>query len=142
MMLKSLWEARTPSMRKGSTILLNTDRLSTLTRKCYFEFRFFSNFQKLLIFKKFPVILFKSQYVIDFKIFFVCSSSVGSLIHLLKSSLGTGILAMPLAFKNGGLLFGFIGTIVTGILCTHCVHMLVSLQAKIAKFPVIYDHAN
>lgn len=52
--------------------------------------------------------------------------SIGSLLHLLKSSLGTGILAMPMAFKNGGLLFGFIGTLVVGVLCTHCVHILVS----------------
>lgn len=61
------------------------------------------------------------------------NSSLGSLVHLLKSSLGTGILAMPLAFKNGGLLFGFIGTIVTGILCTHCVHMLVAASHEVCK---------
>lgn len=50
---------------------------------------------------------------------------VGALTHLLKSSLGTGILAMPNAIKNGGLLFGGIGTIVIGIICAHCVHILV-----------------
>jgi len=49
----------------------------------------------------------------------------GALLHLLKSSLGSGILAMPNAFKNGGLGFGIIGTIVVGIICTHCVQMLV-----------------
>lgn len=53
-------------------------------------------------------------------------STTGSLVHLLKSSLGTGILAMPMAFKNAGLLFGAIGTLVVGIICTHCVHILVS----------------
>uniref|UniRef100_A0A182SJ42 Amino acid transporter transmembrane domain-containing protein n=1 Tax=Anopheles maculatus TaxID=74869 RepID=A0A182SJ42_9DIPT len=52
------------------------------------------------------------------------NSTAGSLIHLLKSSLGTGILAMPVAFKNAGLLFGAIGTIVIGLICTHCVHIL------------------
>lgn len=45
--------------------------------------------------------------------------------HLLKSSLGTGILAMPNAVKNGGLIFGGLGTIIIGILCAHCVHILV-----------------
>ncbi|KAK9508555.1 hypothetical protein O3M35_006089 [Rhynocoris fuscipes] len=50
---------------------------------------------------------------------------VGALLHLLKSSLGTGILAMPMAFKNGGLIFGIFGTIIVGYICTHCVHMLV-----------------
>lgn len=49
----------------------------------------------------------------------------GALLHLLKSSLGSGILAMPGAFKNGGLAFGIVGSILVGILCTHCVHLLV-----------------
>lgn len=61
--------------------------------------------------------------------FYVFYSTTGSLVHLLKSSLGTGILAMPMAFKNAGLLFGAIGTIVVGIICTHCVHILVSLSS-------------
>lgn len=54
------------------------------------------------------------------------NSTAGSLAHLLKSSLGTGILAMPMAFKNAGLLFGALGTIIVGYICTHCVHVLVS----------------
>jgi len=53
------------------------------------------------------------------------SSDLGSLAHLLKSSLGTGILAMPHAINNGGLLFGGIGTIIIGFICAHCVHILV-----------------
>lgn len=52
---------------------------------------------------------------------------MGSLAHLLKSSLGTGILAMPLAFKNSGLLVGALGTLIVGFICTHCVHILVSI---------------
>ncbi|KMQ95985.1 proton-coupled amino acid transporter 4-like protein [Lasius niger] len=53
------------------------------------------------------------------------TSDLGAAAHLLKSSLGTGILAMPYAIKNGGLLFGGIGTIIIGIICAHCVHILV-----------------
>ncbi|XP_011879551.1 PREDICTED: proton-coupled amino acid transporter 4 [Vollenhovia emeryi] len=53
------------------------------------------------------------------------TSDLGSLTHLLKSSLGTGILAMPHAIKNGGLLFGGVGTIIIGMICAHCVHILV-----------------
>lgn len=45
---------------------------------------------------------------------------------MFKCALGTGIFAMPLAFRNGGLIFGVIGTIVIGYLATLCVHMLVS----------------
>lgn len=53
------------------------------------------------------------------------TSDLGATAHLLKSSLGTGILAMPKAIKNGGVLFGGIGTIIIGIICAHCVHILV-----------------
>lgn len=53
-------------------------------------------------------------------------STVGSLAHLLKCSLGSGILAMPLAFKNSGLVFGVFGSFLACALCTHCVHILVS----------------
>lgn len=53
------------------------------------------------------------------------TSSFGALVHLLKSSLGTGILAMPNAVRNGGLIFGGIGTLIIGFICAHCVHILV-----------------
>lgn len=48
-----------------------------------------------------------------------------TLIHLLKGSLGTGILAMPLAFRHAGLYFGLIATFVIGFICTYCIHVLV-----------------
>lgn len=61
------------------------------------------------------------------------SSTSGALAHLLKSSLGTGILAMPLAFYNAGLVFGMVGTLVVGFLCTYCVHILVKTSHDICK---------
>lgn len=48
-----------------------------------------------------------------------------TLIHLLKGSLGSGILAMPLAFANAGLWFGLVSTLMIGMICTYCVHILV-----------------
>lgn len=48
-----------------------------------------------------------------------------TLIHLLKGSLGSGILSMPLAFSNGGLWFGLVSTFIVGIICTYCVQILV-----------------
>ncbi|XP_055708651.1 proton-coupled amino acid transporter-like protein CG1139 isoform X1 [Phlebotomus papatasi] len=48
-----------------------------------------------------------------------------TLVHLLKGSLGSGILAMPLAFLNAGLWFGLVATFAIGIICTYCVHILV-----------------
>lgn len=67
----------------------------------------------------------------------------GALIHLLKSSLGTGILAIPRAFKSAGLMVGLFGTIIIGILCTHTIHILVSTIYKYGNYPnvlLIYSH--
>jgi proton-coupled amino acid transporter len=48
------------------------------------------------------------------------------MLHLLKGSLGTGILAMPNAFLRAGYVLGVAGTVFIGIICTYCVHQLVS----------------
>ncbi|XP_013141572.1 PREDICTED: proton-coupled amino acid transporter 4-like [Papilio polytes] len=66
------------------------------------------------------------------------NSTFGSILHLLKACLGTGILAMPAAFKNSGLVTGLIGTILAGFVCTHTVHILVRASQElcvIAKKP-------
>lgn len=47
------------------------------------------------------------------------------MIHLLKGNIGTGILAMPDAFRNSGWLVGLVCTALLGAVCTHCMHMLV-----------------
>jgi proton-coupled amino acid transporter len=49
-----------------------------------------------------------------------------TLLHLLKGSLGTGILAMPNAFLRAGYVLGVTGTVFIGIICTYCIHQLVS----------------
>ncbi|XP_052862780.1 proton-coupled amino acid transporter-like protein pathetic [Anopheles cruzii] len=48
-----------------------------------------------------------------------------TLTHLLKASLGTGILAMPVAFSYAGLAGGIIATVFTAFICTHCAYVLV-----------------
>lgn len=48
-----------------------------------------------------------------------------TLTHLLKASLGTGILSMPIAFKNAGLLAGVFATILVAFVCTHCAYILI-----------------
>lgn len=50
---------------------------------------------------------------------------LGAFFHLLKGGLGSGIMAMPMAFMHSGLILGVIGTIVTGFVCTHCMVILV-----------------
>ncbi|KAL4704101.1 hypothetical protein ACJJTC_016359, partial [Scirpophaga incertulas] len=61
------------------------------------------------------------------------TSTLGSFLHLLKSSLGTGMLAMPAAFKQIGLIPGSIGMFVVALVATHCIHILVSTSREICK---------
>lgn len=61
------------------------------------------------------------------------------MIHLLKGNVGTGILAMPDAFRNAGLVLGTIGTLIMGVICTHCMHMLVRAMSV---FPLLLLHYN
>jgi hypothetical protein len=60
-----------------------------------------------------------------------CGRNTETLVHLLKGSLGTGILAMPNAFFKAGLIVGVIGTALIGSLCTYCIHVLVSAPAQL-----------
>ncbi|KAJ0183683.1 hypothetical protein K1T71_000106 [Dendrolimus kikuchii] len=61
------------------------------------------------------------------------TSDLDTLIHLLKGSLGSGILAMPMAFKNAGLFFGLVATFVIGGICTYCVHILVKTAHELCR---------
>lgn len=54
------------------------------------------------------------------------SRDCDTLTHLLKASLGTGILAMPKAFNSAGSLLGIIATMLVAFVCTHCAYILVS----------------
>lgn len=60
-------------------------------------------------------------------------SDADTLIHLLKGSLGSGILAMPLAFANAGLGFGLFSTFAIGLICTYCVHILVKSAHELCR---------
>lgn len=57
-----------------------------------------------------------------------------TLTHLLKASLGTGILAMPKAFKSAGLISGIFFTVLVAVVCTHCAYILVSTFLRIFLF--------
>lgn len=52
----------------------------------------------------------------------------GALIHLVKCSLGTGILAIPRAIRTAGMVTGTLGTILIGFICAHTIHILVSQE--------------
>ncbi|KAL1506631.1 hypothetical protein ABEB36_005957 [Hypothenemus hampei] len=58
---------------------------------------------------------------------------LGAFLHIVKASLGTGILAIPRAFKNAGLLVGLFGTVIVGFICTHAIHILIKASQKVCS---------
>ena len=60
-------------------------------------------------------------------------SNCDTIVHLLKGNIGTGILAMPDAIKNSGLLVGNVGLVLMSIVCVHCMHMLVKSAHELQR---------
>lgn len=77
------------------------------------------------------------------------TTNFDTLIHLLKGNIGTGILALPMAFKYSGLYIGLAGIMVMGFICTHCMHILVGCSHELCwrmkvpsmNFPDVSYHA-
>ncbi|KAJ8737150.1 hypothetical protein PYW07_000421 [Mythimna separata] len=61
------------------------------------------------------------------------TSNMDTLTHLLKASLGTGILAMPKAFKCAGLVSGIFFTMLVALICTHCAYILIKCAHVLYK---------
>ncbi|XP_055526283.1 proton-coupled amino acid transporter-like protein CG1139 [Wyeomyia smithii] len=60
-------------------------------------------------------------------------TNLDTLMHILNGNLGTGILAMPNAFKHSGLYLGFFGILTMGIICTHSMHILVKCSRELCR---------
>ncbi|KAK9701361.1 Transmembrane amino acid transporter protein [Popillia japonica] len=61
------------------------------------------------------------------------TNDLESMMHIIKGILGTGILAMPEAFKNSGMILGFVGSIGNGLLCTYAIHVFVNCLYMLCK---------
>lgn len=57
-------------------------------------------------------------------------SNTETIIHLLKGNIGIGVLTMPIAISNAGLVGGVLGMIFVAFITIHCMHTLVGAAQK------------
>ena len=57
-----------------------------------------------------------------------------TIIHILKGNIGIGVLTLPMAIRNSGLIFGSFGLIVIAYLCVFCMVLLVNAAHKVNTF--------
>ncbi|XP_059615569.1 proton-coupled amino acid transporter 1 [Phlebotomus argentipes] len=57
-------------------------------------------------------------------------SYIETIVHVFKGNIGPGLFAMGDAMKNAGLILGPVLTIIIGIVCVHCQHLLLQCSKK------------
>jgi len=71
------------------------------------------------------------------------TTSIQTFMHLLNGYVGSGILAMPKAFSDGGLILASICTPLIGLMSNYCIHLLVEINEylcqKIGSSPLDYE---
>ena len=60
-------------------------------------------------------------------------SNLETIIHLLKGNIGIGVLTMPIAISNAGLVGGVLGMVFVAVVTIHCMHTLVIAAQKLVR---------
>lgn len=63
-----------------------------------------------------------------------------TMIHILKGNIGIGVLTLPMAIRNSGLVFGSVGLILIAYLCVHCMTLLVNAAHRVSSILAILKH--
>ncbi|XP_068621150.1 proton-coupled amino acid transporter-like protein CG1139 [Battus philenor] len=58
------------------------------------------------------------------------TSYMDTMLHLFRGNIGSGLLAMGDAFRNGGLVFATISTAILGVICVHAQHLLLNCSEE------------
>ncbi|CAK1588097.1 unnamed protein product [Parnassius mnemosyne] len=61
------------------------------------------------------------------------TSYADTMLHLFRGNIGSGLLAMGDAFKNGGIVFATISTVLLGIICVHAQHLLLNCSEEMYR---------
>jgi hypothetical protein len=58
-------------------------------------------------------------------------SNLETIVHILKGNIGIGVLTLPMAIRNSGLIFGSLGLIFIAYLCVYCMMLLVNAAHRV-----------
>ncbi|KAM3968648.1 proton-coupled amino acid transporter-like protein acs [Aphomia sociella] len=61
------------------------------------------------------------------------TSYMDTILHIFRGNIGSGLLAMGDAFRNGGIVFASITTVVLGIICVHSQHLLLNCSEEVHR---------
>jgi amino acid permease len=60
-----------------------------------------------------------------------------TIIHILKGNIGIGVLTLPMAIHNAGLIGGSVGLAVIAYVCVYCMFMLVRAAHKVSQLTIL-----